>query len=138
MIAPLQTAIYSALTGDAALMALVNGVYDQVPQDDIDASVAANYPYVVIHGQQLNNNDTDTEEGFDGTVTIHTWSQSYGNKESYEVMQAVYRALHRVNLSVVGYGLSTIHQEYSELMRDPDGITRHGVQRFRVILEPTI
>ena len=37
----LQKAIYGALTGDSALMAMITGVHDHVPQDTA-------YPYVTI------------------------------------------------------------------------------------------
>lgn len=147
MIEPLQTAIYQRLSGFTALTDLlatfdygagtVAAIYDQVPQVD-DASDSSDFPYVVIGEWTTTENDTDTDTGFDTTLTIHTWSRQRDYQECQRVMFQVYNALHRyTGLTPTGYGVSGIHQEFSDLMRDPDGITRHGVQRFRIYFEPT-
>lgn len=147
MIGALQAAIYSRLSGFTALTALLSthdyggtvlpAIYDQVPQVDDPAS-NTDFPYIVLGEWTMVENDTDTDTGFDATLTIHTWSRQRGYQECQNVMLQVYNALHRyTGLTVTGYGVSGIHQEFSDLMRDPDGITRHGVQRFRIYFEPT-
>lgn len=147
MIEPLQIAIYQRLAGFTDLTDLLatfdygNGttpaIYDQVPQVD-DAADSSDFPYVVIGEWTMTQNDTDTDTGFDATLTLHTWSRQRDYQECQRVMTEVYNALHRHTGWVVpGYGVSGIHQEFSDLMRDPDGITRHGVQRYRIYFEPT-
>ena len=49
-------------------------------------------------------------------------------------MDKVHDLLHDVNLSVTGFSLINLRFEYSDILRDPDGITRHGVMRFRAII----
>lgn len=141
----MQTAIFNKLTGTTALTDLLPvhdygdgftapSIFDHVPQS-FDPSDNSQFPYVRITAPQDTENDTDTELGFTSVVNIHTWSRYRGNKEAGEVMEQIYNALHRQALTATDYGVSGIHQEYSEIMLDPDGITRHGVQRFRIFYE---
>jgi hypothetical protein len=50
-------------------------------------------------------------------------------------MQAVYNALQRVEFLMTGYALIDLTQQNEVVLRDPDGITLHGVQRLRIILQ---
>jgi hypothetical protein len=47
-------------------------------------------------------------------------------------MGDIYDSLHRASLTVTGYDVVGIDQELSETFIDADGLTRHGVQRFRI------
>lgn len=141
MIAPLQAAIFDRLNNYAPLTALLAthggfpAIFDEVPQG-LKLSESASFPYVVMHDFQYDENDTDLDTGFSGVIVLHTWSNVLGFKEVYAVMAEVYNALHRYDLTVSGYGLSSIHQEFADTAREPDGVLRQGVQRFRVYLEP--
>jgi hypothetical protein len=79
--------------------------------------------------------DTDTSLGKEATITIHTWSRYRGRTELKQIQGLVYNALHLVNLNVVGYDTVQCLSEFSETFLDPDGLTRHGVQRFRLIID---
>lgn len=135
MIIELQTSIYDVLVA-ALVPAAAVGVYDQVPQP-ADGGDDSDYPYVVMGDFKPNQNDTDDEVGFDGTMQVHVWSRYDGNKEASDIQDLIYDALHRTQPTVVGYGVSDVQQVFGEILRDPDGLTRHGVQRFRVIITPT-
>ena len=128
----LQKAIYAALTGDAAVMALVTGVYDAVPQAD-DAGSGAAFPYIVIGEDNHNEWDTDTTLGRDASVVIHTWSRYRGRKEVKEIQGAVYAALNRAKLTIAGFSFVQCDLLSSETLIDADELTRHGVQTFRVL-----
>jgi len=52
-------------------------------------------------------------------------------------MKEVYNSLNRAEFIIDGYILIDIMQENETVLRDPDGITLHGVQRFRIILQNT-
>lgn len=129
-----QQAIVTALKADSALLALVNtegsnaGVYDHV-----DANTP--FPYVVVGESTGRADDTKTEHGMDQVVTIHGWSEYRGYKEIKQIMGAVVTALDRAALTVTGHDLIDLRFLSSEIMLDPDGLTRHGVQRFRVATE---
>lgn len=130
----IQTAIYDALTGDSTLMAAVTGVYDGVPQPT-DGGAGTDFPYVTIGETQHQEWDTDTELGADATVTIHVWSRYRGRKEVKDIQAIIYGLLHRANLAITGYNLVGIDWIQSDTFMDADGLTRHGVQTFRITIE---
>jgi hypothetical protein len=103
-------------------------VYDDVP-------TGAAFPYVVIGEDTHIPFDTDDSLGSESTVTFHVWSRYRGKKEAKEILGLIYEALTRQALSVVGHDLITIEFDYSDVLLDPDGITRHGVSRFRWLVE---
>jgi hypothetical protein len=130
----IQAAVYGALTGNAALMALVQGVYDAQPRP-LTGDDALLFPYVTIGDDTLSDWSTDTESGADATITIHTWSRYKGRKEEKTIQAAIYAALHRQALTVSGYAMVSVDWINSDSMTDADGETRHGVQTFRMILD---
>ena len=102
-------------------------VFDDVPENTA-------YPYVVIGEETTSNNGTKTKDGLEHTLTIHAWSQYRGRREIKEIMKSVYENLHNTAISVTGASLVNIRQEFSTTLAETDGITRHGVMRFRVII----
>lgn len=130
----IQVAIYQTLASDSTLMALVTGVYDTAPQA-LDAGAAANFPYVTIGEDTHVEWDTDTELGADVTVTIHVWSRDRGRKETKTIQGLIYGLLHRASLSISGYNLVGVDWLQSDSFLDTDGLTRHGVQTFRITVE---
>lgn len=138
----LQTAIFDRLSANAPLQGLLStytysnavtvpAIFSHLPQTN-DNSI---FPCIVIDYPLFNQNDTDTENGFDCTVLIHTWSVERTYKECADVQTAVYNSLHRAELTVSDFRFSGISCELSEVFLDPDGISHHGVQRFRVFIE---
>ena len=49
-------------------------------------------------------------------------------------MGRVHDLLHDSNLNVSGFNLINLRFDFSDIMRDSDGSTRHGVMRFRAII----
>jgi hypothetical protein len=118
----IQQAIYQAVA------AIGYPTFDDVPQ------VTA-YPYIVVGDDRSIPFDTDDSVGSETTCTIHVWSQYRGRKEVKEIMRSVYDTLNRANLTITGGHLVECHAEFEESFLDPDGLTRHGVIRFRLIVE---
>ena len=130
---PFQQVIETTLKADSALQAFIGTtarVFDHVPQSSI-------YPYVVIGETTGEDFDTKTEDGMAQQVMIHTWSRYRGSKEAKQIMGAVVDALDQQALSVTGHTLVLLRFEFSDLFLDPDGLTRHGVQRFRALTQET-
>lgn len=123
----LQKTIYTALNSDATLSAMITGVYDDVPE-------GSTYPYVVIGEQTAVNFGSKTLDGLEHTLTVHVWSQYRGRKEAKEIMERIYNILHESNLSVTGANLVNLRQEFETTLVDSDGITRHGIMRFRAVV----
>ena len=106
-------------------------VYDHVPQDSFS------YPYVRIDPLMLRAADTDLEAGFSATLQVIAFSQYKGSKEVADLNQSIYNALHRWALpDTTTYGTSTIHQEFSTIALESDGLTRQSIQRFNILFEP--
>lgn len=121
MQAQIQAAIFAKLQ-------TVGTVYDHVPQESA-------FPYIVIGDDTSTPWDTDDSTGSESTCTIHVWSRQRGRKEVKTIMQAIYDAMHRQELTITGGALVECAAEFQESFLDPDGITRHGVIRFRLITE---
>lgn len=123
----LQKAIYSRLDGNIA----DTSVYDDVPE-------GSSYPYVVIGEDTFSDVSTKTLRGAEYTLTLHVWSQYRGRKEVKEIMEGVHTLLHNVDLSVDNASLVNLKQEFSTTLLENDGITRHGIMRFRAVVFDSI
>lgn len=118
----LQAAIFNALDGVPGMPP----VYDDVPEN-------VPFPYVVIGDDVSAAFDDDCGSGADSMVTIHVWSTYPGRAEAKQILDLIYRTLHRSNLVIAGNVTITIDADYQTTLLDPDGVTRHGVIRFRVL-----
>jgi len=124
----LQTTIYSTLNGDNTLTnTLGAGVFDEVVEN-------ASYPFVSLGEETAVDYSTKDLDGGEFTINIHVWSQYKGAKQTKEIMDRIHDLLHDSSLSVSGFNLANLRFEFSDILRDPDGITRHGVMRFRAII----
>lgn len=126
----LQKTIFSALNSasitDAAGSA-ITGVFDEVPEGTA-------YPYITIGEETSNNVSTNTLDMHEHTLTIHTWSQYRGRKEIKVIMKQIYDTLNDSSLSVSGGQSVNMKQEFLATLVDADGITRHGIMRFRAVV----
>lgn len=122
----LQSSIYSALNVAAITNTLACGVYDEVIEGN-------SYPFITLGEETAIDYSTNNLVGAETTINIHIWSRYKGSKQTKEIMDKVHDLLHDVSLTVSGVNLINLRFEYSDIMRDPDGITRHGVMRFRAI-----
>jgi|SRR5579885_1239355 len=122
-----QTAVYAVLTGDAGHAAKA-ATYDQPPQ-------GAAFPYETIGEMQEATDDTFDAGFADIQFTIHTWSRYKGTKEVLDIQADQIRLLHRTQLSLATLQCVAVWKDYADVIQDPDGITRHGVIRFRVLVQ---
>ena len=129
----LQKGLYQALIADPALVALLGAarIYDDAPQN-------AQFPYVTFSQSLARDWSTGTETGFEHTVTLHIWSRARGKKQAFEVLAAMRALLHDQNLTLEDHHLVNMRHEFSQVRRDPDGQTYHGIARFRAVTEPII
>ena len=123
----LQTAIYTALNVSAITTTLGCGVYDEVIEGNT-------YPFISLGEETTIDYSTMTAVGSETTINIHIWSQYKGSKQTKEIMDKIHDLLHDIDLTVTGFNLINLRFEYSDIMRDTDGVTRHGVMRFRAII----
>ena len=126
----LQEAIYTALTGDAPLMAMITGVHDHVPQETA-------FPYITIGASTAREWGAAGVEGIEATLTIHVWSRTRGHKEAKQITAEIHRIMHDADLSVTGHALINLRFEFGETMLDADGVTYHGITRYRAVTHAT-
>lgn len=126
----LQKAVYAALAADAPLTALIGtALHDHVPQN-------AAFPFAVIDQTQLRDWSTGTERGSEHVLMLHVWSRYDGKREAYAIADAMREVLDGAELTLDDNRLITLAHQFSDLKRDPDGETYHGVLRFRAVTEP--
>ena len=128
-------AVIAALKGNAALTGLLTtyaaspAVFTHVPQE------LETYPYVVLFDSGMDSEDNDSYLGFEGVFNIHSWSDQRDMAVIGNIQKAIYDVLHHADLTMTGYTVPEIHQEFSTILRDPDGITLHGVQRYKILIK---
>jgi|TARA_R100000988_G_scaffold94450_1_gene59172 hypothetical protein len=123
----LQEALYSRLNGDSALGDLVTGVYDAVPDDTA-------LPVVVIGPTTTSDDGSKTLDARDYIFNVDVYSDYRGMKETKNIAARIYTLLHEHGLSVSGANLIDLRCEFSSEVLENDGVTRHGVMRFRAFI----
>lgn len=129
----LQEALYGALVGDAGLTSLLGGskVYDLAPR-------RTKPPYITIGMTQERDWSTSTEEGCEHVVTLHCWTENNGRRQADEILQTVKQIMAGASLPMSNHQLINLVYEFSEIRRDPDGETLHGLVRYRIVTETII
>lgn len=130
--ADLQKAMFAALTGNAALVALMGGarIFDRAPTD-------AAFPFVTFGRTSVFDWSTSTEEGLEHLVTLHVWSKAKGRKEAFAILDAVHTAL-GTPLSLDGQHLVSFRFEFAEVTFDDDISVHHGLLRLRAVTESAV
>ena len=121
-----QQAIFNALNGEIGPT-----VYDAAPFLP-EGAPSTSFPYVVIGDDTFAPWDTDDSTGANVTVTLHIWTRAESHKPGKAIADAIYATLHRQQLTLTGYSFTDCQLQFAEFMRDPDGVTRHGVLRYRL------
>ena len=123
----LQEALYSRLNEDSTLGALVTGVFDAVPDDTA-------LPIAVIGPSTSTDDATKTLDARDYVFNVDVWSNYRGMKETKNIVKQVYSLLHDSALTVAGASMVNLRCEFTTELREDNGVTRHGVMRFRAFI----
>jgi Protein of unknown function (DUF3168) len=114
-----------------ALFAALGPALDPVPVLD-QAGPNQVFPYVTL-GEFIGGQfDTLGEQAADLEITVHVWSRQAGMKELQQLMARCKDAIDRRPLPASGFQWVDTIWEYAQTLREPDGVTRHGVLRFRI------
>jgi hypothetical protein len=131
----LQAAIYARLTTDVESGGLfdpsapmITGVLDDVPDGQ-------GFPYITIGEATENAWSTMGRDGSNDTLTIHIWSSAPGFKEALTILDRLNVLLDGGVLEIDGHMHVGTLYESAETLRDPDGVTRHVVARYRVYVQ---
>lgn len=138
--APLQTAIYTKLSGDATLVALLStawgstAIFSHTPETGEDESPAY-YPFISF-GQDVHSPFNDKSVvGGDTTLEINVWSQQGDFMEAKTIADRIAEILERQSLTVAGANHITTELESADATRDPDGITKRVLMTFTVLYQ---
>ncbi len=125
-----QELVFTALSGNLTGCA----VFDTPPFLP-EAAPATTFPYCVIGNDTNRAWDTDDSRGAEVTLTLHFWSRAQGFKQCKALMDQAYGLLNRTAMTKTGYTIVDTLFEFSDVMDDPDGMTKHGVQRYRLTIQ---
>src|SRR3990172_8595728 len=126
-----QPAVYVALAAAAVVKAQVGDparVYDAVPMN-------TTYPYIELGEVTARDFATKTTDGMEQTITLHAWSRYSGRKQVKDILKAIYDTLNNASLTVTGHTLVLCRFEFADTVREEDGLTYHGVTRYRLIVD---
>jgi hypothetical protein len=124
--AAIQQALYDILTSDPTLANKITGVFDFVPDNQ-------DYPFVTIGETMSIPYETFDRYGEEVSTILHIWSRYRGMKQVNEIMEDCKRLLARKDFAVAGWQNISCYHDFSEVIREPDGVTRHGVIRLRIL-----
>lgn len=124
-----QELVFTALNGNLTGC----GVTDS-PAFLPEGAPSTSFPYCVIGNDTVRAWDTDDTRGAEITLTLHFWSRAAGFRPVRALMDQAYGLLNRAVLTKTGYSITDCLFEFSDVMSEPDGVTKHGVQRYRLTI----
>lgn len=127
----LRAAIFTALTADAALGAVLGGarIFDAPPRN-------AALPYVTLGDMRLASLAADETPLIEHQLTLHAWSRHGGHREAHAIAGALLAALDDAPLAPAGHRLVNLRFALADIRREADGRTYHAAVRFRAVTEP--
>lgn len=121
----LQALIHTTLTGNTPLSNLVGGrIYDHVPDNKV-------FPYISIGECFPGPFRTHSRPGEETLQRIHVWSRAKGFKEAESIAEAIRPLLDGQHFETANFTVAALWEGPGQVLRDPDGITRHIVIDYR-------
>lgn len=127
----LQVLIVATLKADAAIMTLVNGVYDTPPADPWGTKKA----YISVGPTDVLTDDADCIDGEEHNIQLDIWSRAVGAVECKKICAAVKASLHNAAIELTDNALCGISVDSYRTFRDPDGLTTHGIVPVVAVIE---
>lgn len=126
----LQGAIISTLKNDQVVSGFVVGrVFDSVP------TPSPSFPYISLGDAQVLPELAEFTNAADLFITLHIWSRAVGFPECKRIGAAVTAALHDATLTLADGTLQSLLLDSSRYLRDPDGLTSHGILTFAALTD---
>lgn len=141
--APMETqiAIFNKLSGDSTLLTLLGTtpsgaqkIFDYVPENNP-------FPYITMSVKPWTNRANYTHDGLECQLQISVWYQpgvggfkGRGDKQIQLIQKRVEDLLTKTNLSINGWNTLQLRRSLIDIITDPDSVTRHGIQQFKLFL----
>ena len=117
-------AVYVALDATTGLTGIISE----------SLSNADPFPKIWLEDGGADDWSNKDDNGLEAFVNLHVGSQKEGTKEIRGLMDKCHSALHNVDL-VLTNGQSVLCQFVRhDVVIDSDGITRHGIMRFKLLV----
>ncbi len=124
----IQQKIFDTIKDDATIITLVgSSIFDNVPDN-------SDFPYITIGEVETGDFSSHTNDGFEGSVTVHVWSQDRGRNNTKTIQARIYTLLQNLDLAIVGVPTLNFRLGSQSTILDPDGRTNHGIQTFNILL----
>jgi hypothetical protein len=127
----LQKLLYDTLRANAAIMAVVGGVYDRVPTSPYGAKNA----YISFGPSDIVDDSADCVTSGVHSFQLDVWSKAVGQVEAKTIVDLIYRTLHEQELAMTDNALAEIRVDFRRVFTDSDGLTTHGVASVTASIE---
>ncbi|MDK4704328.1 DUF3168 domain-containing protein [Rhizobium sp. CNPSo 4062] len=124
-------ALYALMTGNTALMSLVDGVHDRVPEKPFktkNAYISFGSAVVVDDGADCIVSDIHTRQ-------IDIWSRKVGSIECAHIVDVVKKAVHDKDVTLEDGQIVHTLVDLSRVIEDADGLTWHGIVQVTASIE---
>lgn len=130
-----QKKIYEILSTDSALQTLLGGspsdtkVYDSVPDDKA-------YPYVTMQIKPMTNRANHDWDGVGFKYQINVWYRApgQGDLKVQEIQKRIDELLNNQDICIEGWNIIVHRRVTTDILDEPDGRTKHGIQIFNLML----
>lgn len=133
----LQGTIVARLKADSSVTALVGArVYETVPpEEERHARTGAAFPYVSMGPADELSDDAECINGFEIALQVDVWSRAVGSPEAKTIADAIRTSLRDYDFPLVSNALVLFQHQQTRFLRDPDGLTTHGIIIFEAFIE---
>jgi hypothetical protein len=117
----------------SATLALQKHIYAQIVTAFSPSIVYVGAPVGLALSRYVDIQEVINSDNFDGedlSRTLHIWSDQGGTQEVAADMQTIRGLLHDKSATVDGYRLTCIRVTSSDIFRDSNGISWHGVMEI--------
>ena len=124
----LLAAIQTALTSDATLNAIV-------PTTNIGTHLkdSVGFPHI-IWGMEAENGGVKGQTAYTMTLVLDIWSSSRGEKQVWDVHDALVALFDRTPLAIASGTNTYLHFDSITVDQEGDGRTRHGTITFNLMV----
>lgn len=130
-----QKTIYDTLTADVTLGGLLGAtvsdprVYDHVPD-------VQKFPFVTLQIKPMSDRGNQSFEGVEIDYQINVWYRApgRGDLEVQKIQERIDFLLHKRDICIEGWNIITHRRSTVNILDEPDGVTKHGVQIFNLML----
>jgi len=125
----LQQAVFDILDADVPLRTLLGGagrILDFVKDGQA-------LPYVTVGDSTMGDWSTHDTDGFEGSFTVSVWAEARGKTKAKDIQKLIWGLIHNKALGIAGRTQINLRCGLQTVLREDDGRTHQGIQRFDFI-----